>query len=73
MPPPIPEMTNIQIVQFLAEGLVVKEISDATGTNARTIESRIKKLRKITGAKTSAHLVAKYYDLGLISLRKISE
>lgn len=69
MPPPIPQITNIQIVQFLSEGLVVKEISVETGTNVRTIESRIKKLREITGAKTSAHLVAKYCNLGLITFR----
>lgn len=69
MPPPIPEITNIQIVQFLADGFVVKEISVETGTNVRTIESRIKKLREITGAKTSAHLVAKYCNLGLITFR----
>lgn len=69
MPPPIPEITNIKIVQLLSEGFVVKEISDVTGTNARTIESRIKKLRRITGAKTSAHLVAKYFILGLIIVK----
>ncbi len=68
MPPPIPEVTNIQIVQFLSEGLVVKEISESIGTNARTIESRIKKLREITGAKNAAHLVAKYFNLGLIKV-----
>ena len=67
MPPPIPQITNIQIVQFLADGLVVKEISVETGTKPRTIESRIKKLRAITGTKTAAHLVAKYFKLGLIT------
>lgn len=69
MPPPIPEITNIQIVQFLANGFVVKEISVSIGVNARTIESRIKKLREITGAKNSAHLVAKYFNLGLITVQ----
>lgn len=68
MPPPIPEVTNIQLVQFLANGFIVKEISETTGTNSRTIESRIKKLRKTTGAKTVAHLVAKYFNLGLITV-----
>lgn len=67
MPPPIPEITNIQIVQFLADGFVVKEISVEIGTNVRTIESRIKKLREITQTKTAAHLVAKYFKLGLIT------
>jgi len=67
MPPPIPEITNIQIVQFLADGFVVKEISVSIGVNARTIESRIKKIRQIAGAKTSAELVAKYCKLGLIT------
>ena len=69
MPPPIPEITNIQIVQFLADGFVVKEISVSIGVNARTIESRIKKIRQITGAKTSAELVAKYCKLGLITFQ----
>lgn len=68
MPPAIPEITNIRIVQLLSEGFVVKEIAKLTVTNDRTIESRIKKLRMITGAKTSAHLVAKYFNLGLITV-----
>lgn len=68
MPPAIPEITNIQIVQFLADGLVVKEISEETDTNVRTIESRINKMRETTGAKTAAHLVAKYLKLGLITV-----
>lgn len=67
MPPPIPQITNIQIVQLLSEGFLVKEISVSIGTNRRTVESRIKKMRKITDAKTSAHLVAKYFKLGLIT------
>ncbi len=69
MPSPIPEITNIEIVQLLANGYVVKEISESTGTNIRTLESRIKKLRDITETKTAAHLVAKYFKLGLITFQ----
>ena len=69
MPTPIPQITNIELVELLANGYLVKEISDITETNIRTVESRIKKLMCTTNTKTAAHLVAKYCKLGLITVQ----
>lgn len=59
-------LSDADIVKYLSEGCKVKEISKETGINNRTLEKRIELIRKVASAKTAAHLVAKYKDLGLI-------
>lgn len=59
-------MTNAQIVQRLADGYVVREISAESGINRRTLEERIMNLRNQCLCKTVAQLVANYLRRKLI-------
>lgn len=59
-------MTNAQLVQKIADGFSVVEIAKETGINQRTLEKRIKVLKKEAIADTVAHLVAKYLRKNII-------
>lgn len=60
------ELDDADIVAHLAAGYTVKQISEATGNNKRTLEKRIEIIKKISGSLTSAHLVANYFRKNLI-------
>lgn len=59
-------MTNEEVVQHLADGKSVKEISALSGIKARTIEGKIVRMKYRTYSLTVAHLVANYLRKGLI-------
>ncbi len=60
-------ITNLQVIQYLADGLSVDAISKETGLNKRSLEKRIITLRKASMSKTCAHLVANYLRNRLIN------
>ena len=59
-------MTNEEVVQYLADGRSVKEISEITGVKVRTIEGKIARMKYRTFSFTAAQLVANYLRKGLI-------
>jgi DNA-binding CsgD family transcriptional regulator len=57
-PNPLIDDTALRIVALLSEGYTAPQIAAKLGYGERTISSRISKLRALTGARTTAHLVA---------------
>lgn len=53
-------MTNADIVREIADGFTIPEIASKNNIKLRSLEERIKQIRKICGAKTLAQLVANY-------------
>ena len=51
------------IINMLAEGKTVKEISVFTGTNVRTLEAYIQRMRKESNCVNVTHLVVKSLKL----------
>jgi DNA-binding CsgD family transcriptional regulator len=49
---------DIQIIQYLSEGLINKQIGNCLNLNTRTIEKRIALLKEKYECMTIAHLVA---------------
>jgi DNA-binding NarL/FixJ family response regulator len=60
-------MTDCELLQMLANGYTVVQISTEKNINRRTLEKRIIILRDRCCAKTVTELVAKYFRLNLIS------
>lgn len=60
-------MTDCELLQMLADGNTVSEISEKTDTNRRTLEKRIEILKKRSDAENTTHLVVKYFRLGLVN------
>lgn len=60
------EISNAEIVQFIANGYTVKEISEETKVSERTLDSRIKQMKEKSSSLSQSHLVAKYFRLQLI-------
>lgn len=65
-------MTDTQIVQMVADGHTVPEISEHSGINKRTLESRLQVLRERCGASTLAQLACKWQALGLVTVNEES-
>ncbi len=59
-------MTDCEILQMLANGYTVIQVSNEKNINRRTLEKRIIILRDRCNAKTVTELVAKYFRLKLI-------
>jgi len=59
-------MNNSKIVQLLADGYTVKEISVELNINKRTLEKRILDMRDRFICKTVSQLVANFIRKGLI-------
>lgn len=53
-------MTDIDLMQQLADGYKTSEISINLKTNIHTVKKRIKELKKKTGCPTIANLVADF-------------
>lgn len=60
-------MADCELLQMLADGNTVAEISEKKEVNKRTLEKRIEILKKRTDAENTTHLVVKYFRLGLIN------
>ena len=54
------DLTNSEIVQYLANGYTVIEIEAQTGVKRKTIEKRLYILKKFTSCKTYGHLIANF-------------
>ncbi len=59
-------MTNIDIVQMLANGSKVHEIAKEHGTTKFYVAKKINEIRERTGATTYGHLIAQYFRKKLI-------
>lgn len=59
-------MTNIELVQFLADGYSVPEISKLKNLPETTINKKIFTLRKMLNCKNVVHLIAEYFRKSLI-------
>lgn len=59
-------MTDIELIQLLANGFKVSEIAKDNNISSRTLEKRIIVLRDRVGCKTYTHLVAKYVSRNLV-------
>lgn len=59
-------MTNAELVQFLADGYTVEEISKLEKLPPTTINKKIFTLRQMIGCKNVVHLVAEYLRKNLI-------
>jgi len=51
------DATNIQIIEYLVEGLTAKEIAKKVYLSDRTVEARIQKMRKKASCKTYGQLI----------------
>ena len=58
---------EVRILQCLAEGLQSKEIAVEIARQQPTVEGYIRTLYLKLGAKSRAHLVARAYNIGLLS------
>jgi len=58
---------DIEMVQYMAEGLRAKDIAAKTGKNNRTIEAKIATLKKKYNAPTPIGLVMLFYRNKLIN------
>lgn len=62
----IGSLNHIQFVQYLADGWTMKEISVQEKLGIRTLEARLKTLKKQVGAINTNHLIANYFRKKLI-------
>lgn len=60
-------LTNLQLIQYLADGFKINEIAKETGINNRTLEKRVITLRRACLAKTTTQLIATYFRKNLIN------
>lgn len=58
---------DVEIVQYMANGLRAKDIADKMGKNIRTLEAKIFTLKKKYNAPTPIGLVMLFYRNKLIS------
>ena len=59
-------MSNFELVQYLADGYTIPQISQQTNIKIKTLEAKIAILKVRAFSKTSAHLVATYLRKELI-------
>lgn len=57
---------EVELIKHFAEGLSAKEIANEQRKAVRTIEVQMQNLRKKTGCKNAAHLVATFLRQKLI-------
>jgi DNA-binding NarL/FixJ family response regulator len=63
---------KLNIIRLLANGKSSKEISIETSLNTRTVEARIKVLKKDWHCKTSIQLVSKLFKFGILTADDIN-
>lgn len=59
--------SNNKIIELLAKGLTIKEIGAELNMNKRTVEHRIKEMKKEHNARTIVQLVLAWIGLKLVS------
>jgi DNA-binding CsgD family transcriptional regulator len=59
-------MGVIELVQLVSDGYSIREISESSGVNVRTLEATMQRARDKSFATSAAHLVAIYLRKGLI-------
>lgn len=62
-----------KIVEYLAKGFSVKEISNILGVQIGTVKAKVRWIKKIIGAKSAAHCVSIAIALGEISITSALE
>lgn len=60
------EFDNNNVVQLLAKGYTVPEISTEFGINVRTLEAKLVRLRDKSSSANNTNLVYNYMKKGLI-------
>lgn len=62
----LPETPMEKVVPLIASGLVVKEIASALGLTDSCYKERLRIIKKRAGAKSTPHLVAIAFRMGMI-------
>ena len=60
-------MSNIELVQKLADGSTVRQVAKEQGYSERYFERKVVELRKSTLSRTTVQLIANYFRKGLIT------
>jgi len=55
-----------EVLRLAAKGLVAKEIAHSLGISVRTVEGHLSEMRRVTGAKNMAELIAWGVTTGVI-------
>jgi DNA-binding CsgD family transcriptional regulator len=66
MPTSKKRISDRELREAICDGKPLRAIAEFHGVSVRTIDSRLESIRKRTGAKNMAELVAKWFRQGLI-------
>lgn len=66
-------MTNVNFVQYFADGYTVAKIADKENISKRTLEKRVDKLKRDNNCKSIPELVALYCYKRLIKYKPLKK